>query len=133
MLRVLDATSADALALVDRRVTRDPVLLRQVRTIVDAVRREGDTALDRYARRFDHVEGDLEIPMDEARRLAATVPPDVRRAVTACARHIRRVARAQLPRPARVTVAPGVIVEHAVTPLSRVGCYAPGGRFPLPS
>lgn len=133
MLRVLDASSADALALVDRRVTRDPALLRQVRAIVDAVRRDGDTALARYARRFDHVEGDLEIPMDDVRRLAATAPPDIRRAVAACARHIRRVARAQLPRPARVAVAPGVVVEHAVTPLSRVGCYAPGGRFPLPS
>ena len=133
MLRVLDASSADALALVDRRVTRDPVLLRQVRTIVDAVRREGDTALDRYARRFDHLEGGIEIPMEDARRLAATAPPDARRAVAACARHIRRVARAQLPRAARVVVAPGVVVEHAVTPLSRVGCYVPGGRFPLPS
>ncbi len=133
MLRVLDAWSADAIALVDRRVTRDPVLLRRVRTIVEAVRREGDAALDRYARRFDHLEGDIEIPMDDARRLAATAPPDVRRAVAACARHIRRVARAQLPRAARVAIAPGVVVEHAVTPLSRVGCYVPGGRFPLPS
>jgi histidinol dehydrogenase len=53
--------------------------------------------------------------------------------VAACARNIRRVARAQLPRPGRVAVAPGVVVEHPVTPLRSVVCYVPGGRFPLPS
>jgi histidinol dehydrogenase len=30
-------------------------------------------------------------------------------------------------------VAPGVVIEQRVEPLARVGCYVPGGRFPLPS
>ena len=30
-------------------------------------------------------------------------------------------------------MSPGVIVEQRVEPLGRVGCYVPGGRFPLPS
>jgi len=30
-------------------------------------------------------------------------------------------------------VAPGVSVEQRVEPIERVGCYVPGGRFPLPS
>jgi histidinol dehydrogenase len=30
-------------------------------------------------------------------------------------------------------VAPGVTVEQRVIPLDRVGCYVPGGRYPLPS
>jgi histidinol dehydrogenase len=133
MLRVIAASTPDALELVARRVTRDPRLLRQVRTIVETVRREGDGALARYARRFDSLDGDIEIPLDDLRRLARTAPVDVRRAVDACARNIRRVARAQLPRAARVVSSPGVVVEHAVTPLARVGCYVPGGRHPLPS
>jgi histidinol dehydrogenase len=133
MFRILPASSADALALIDKRVTRDPILLRRVRGIVEAVRRRGDTALVRYARRFDRLDGDIEMPLDEARRLAATAPGEVRRALSACARNIRRVARAQLPRPSRVAVAPGVAIQHTVTPLARVGCYVPGGRYPLPS
>jgi histidinol dehydrogenase len=32
-----------------------------------------------------------------------------------------------------VTVATGVTVEQRVIPLDRVGCYVPGGRYPLPS
>jgi histidinol dehydrogenase len=133
MFRVVDASSADARRLIERRVTRDPALLRRVRAIVGAVRDRGDAALVSYARRFDRLEGDIEMPIEDARRLAATAPAEVRRALAACARNIRRVARAQLPRPARVAVAPGVAIEHAVVPLSRVGCYVPGGRHPLPS
>jgi histidinol dehydrogenase len=133
MLRVLSASAPAALELVDRRVTRDPRLLRQVRTIVETIRREGDDALFRYARRLDALDGDIEIAAIELRRLAGTAPAGVRRAVAACARNIRRVARAQRPRPARVVPSPGVVIEHTVTPLARVGCYVPGGRHPLPS
>src|SRR5687767_14505469 len=49
------------------------------------------------------------------------------------ARNIRAVAKQQVPKPWRFTVAPGVVVEQRVTPLERVGCYVPGGRYPLPS
>ena len=133
MIRILPASSPDALALIGRRVTRDPALHRRVKGIVSAVRREGDAALVRYARRFDGLDGDVELPLDEARRLAATAPADVRRAVAACARNIRRVARAQLPRSVRVVPTPGVVIDHVVSPLARVGCYVPGGRYPLPS
>ena len=38
-----------------------------------------------------------------------------------------------MPRPFRVRVAPGITVEQRVRPLDRVGCYVPGGRYPLPS
>jgi histidinol dehydrogenase len=43
------------------------------------------------------------------------------------------VARRQVPRGWRARVAPGVTVEQRVVPLDRVGCYVPGGRYPLPS
>ena len=57
----------------------------------------------------------------------------MRRAIAQAAEHIARVARRQLPKSSRMTVAPGVSVEQRVEPLARVGCYVPGGRFPLPS
>ena len=39
----------------------------------------------------------------------------------------------QLPRRRVTRVAAGVSIEHRVQPLDRVGCYVPGGRYPLPS
>src|SRR6185295_17306671 len=46
---------------------------------------------------------------------------------------VRQVAERQLPRPFQVEVRPGLTVEQRVQPLRRVGCYVPGGRYPLPS
>jgi histidinol dehydrogenase len=39
----------------------------------------------------------------------------------------------QVPKGWRVRTGRGVLVEQRVTPLDRVGCYVPGGRYPLPS
>src|SRR6185503_3994239 len=55
------------------------------------------------------------------------------RAIRVAARHIARVAFRQIPKHWDLEVAPGVLVEQRVEPLARVGCYVPGGRFPLPS
>ena len=128
--------SADA-ARVERllapRRDRDRTIERRVARIVEDVRAEGDAALRRYAARFDGLDGPFEVGAQEIAAGAATVPKAVRSAIGAAARHIARVARAQLPRSMRVAVAPGVSVEQRVRPLDRVGVYVPGGRYPLPS
>jgi histidinol dehydrogenase len=111
----------------DRRVSS------AVSKIVSAVRARGDAALLGYARRFDRLDSDLEVSRDEIEELAVRVPPKVRAAIAAAAKSIERVARKQRPNGWRVTTAPGVTVEQRVTPLDRVGCYVPGGRYPLPS
>jgi len=106
---------------------------RRVASIVDAVRDRGDRALERLARRFDNVSPPLEVSADEIRAGAARVEPSVRKAIAQAARNIARVAFRQIPRHWDLDVAPGVSVEQRVEPLARVGCYVPGGRFPLPS
>jgi histidinol dehydrogenase len=133
-LRIIDASDTRA---VDRLLARgrpqDHALDRRVRQIVDGVRKGGDRALDRFARRYDRVTGSIEVSRDEMLDAAARVPLEVRRAIRQAARHIARVARRQLPKTTLTMVTPGVTVEQRVEPLARVGCYVPGGRFPLPS
>lgn len=133
-LRIIDASDTRA---VDRLLARgrrpDREFDRRVRDIVDRVRRDGDRALSRFARRFDRVTGPLEVSRAEMLAGAALVAPDVHRAIRQAARHIARVARRQLPKTWTTMVAPGVTVEQRVEPLARVGCYVPAGRFPLPS
>ena len=101
--------------------------------IVGDVRRDGDAALIRYATALDRLDGPIEVGSDQMRREAKTVAASVRRAIRDAARNIRIVARRQVPRGWRVRVAPGVSVEQRIVPLDRVGCYVPGGRYPLPS
>jgi histidinol dehydrogenase len=112
---------------------RDVATERRVARIVSDVRREGDAALVRYARALDGLDGPLEISREEINDSARQVPRAVRSAIRAAARNIRTVARRQVPRGWRATVANGVSVEQRVVALDRVGCYVPGGRYPLPS
>ncbi len=82
---------------------------------------------------FDGLEGAIEVPRAEIEAEAKRATPAVRRALRAAAKQIRTVAKQQLPKGWRVKVAPGVTVEQKIQPLARVGCYVPGGRYPLPS
>jgi histidinol dehydrogenase len=133
-MRIIISTSTAAVAaLLDRAPRRDRTIERAVARIVQAVRAEGDRALLRYARRFDRLNGPVEITAAEMQRGADDVPREVRAAIAMAARHIRRVARRQVPKAWSVQPAPGVRIDQRVIPLDRVGCYVPGGRYPLPS
>lgn len=134
MLRIVDSSNRRAVrALLAPERVRDAATDRTVAAIVGDVRKGGDIALLRYARKFDGLDGPIEVTAAEMRRAAASVPRDVRRAIRDAARNIRTVARRQVPKGWRVRVAPGVTVEQRIVPLDRVGCYVPGGRYPLPS
>jgi histidinol dehydrogenase len=120
-------------ALIDRRPARNARVDRQVAAIVAEVRSGGDKAVLKYARRFDQLEGGIEVSARAMRASAATVPADIKRAIRMAAANIRKVARRQVP--AAWTIAPvaGLRITQRVVPLDRVGCYVPGGRYPLPS
>jgi len=134
IIRIIDASDRRAITRLMAHPTRDDrAVERRVRAIVGAVRAQGDRALERFARRFDDVAPPLEVSADELRAGAARADPAVRRAIAQAARNIARVAFHQIPRHWDLDVIPGVSVEQRVEPLARVGCYVPGGRFPLPS
>jgi len=134
MIRIVESSNRRAVrALLSPERTRDAATERRVAEIVSAVRRDGDRALTRYARELDGLSGAIEVSRDEMRRAAREVPASVRAAIRTAARHIRTVARRQVPRGWRARVTAGVTVEQRVVPLDRVGCYVPAGRYPLPS
>ena len=133
-MRVLSSTDCRQLQrLLEPGHRRDAALDRRVATIVRRVRDGGDQALAAYARRFDRLTGPIEVPRAALEAGARQSSPVVRRALKDAAAHIRDVARHQRPRGWRLRVAPGVSVEQRIEPLDRVGCYVPGGRYPLPS
>ena len=120
-------------ALLSPERARDAATDRRVATIVSDVRRKGDRALLRYAKSLDGLNGPIEISAREMHKAAASVPQSVRAALRTAAKNIRAVATRQVPRSWRLSVTAGVSVEQRVIPLDRVGCYVPGGRYPLPS
>jgi len=137
MIRIISSTNHAALNrwFQARRARLEEAELA-VRRIIEDVRRHGDEALVRFAKKFDHTDLRKEgftVASGEIREAYRQVPSGVLRALRLAARNIRAVARRQIPRPWQVETQPGVKVWQIVRPLERVACYIPGGRFPLPS
>ncbi len=133
-MKIIDGDNRQAIAdLLMHATDVDRTFERRVRGIVDRVRIGGDAALTAFARRFDNVTLPLEVTKDEMRQQASLAAPEVRRALRTAAQNIARVAARQMPKHFDLAVAPGIMVEQRVEPIARVGCYVPGGRFPLPS
>ncbi len=134
MIKIVEAGDTAAVkALLWPERDRDGETDQRVSHIVADVRTNGEAALLRYAREFDHLEGPIEISRKEMQTRAKTVPARVRTAIRVAAKNIRAVARRQVPRGWKVRVGAGLTVEQRIVPLDRVGCYVPGGRYPLPS
>jgi histidinol dehydrogenase len=134
VIRIIDSRDRRSIdRLLRPHAADDGVFGRKARRIVEAVRDEGDRALLRFARRFDGASPPLEVSSADIASAAARAGRDVRRAIERAAAHIADVARHQLPARWKRTIARGVVVEQRIEPLASVGCYVPGGRFPLPS
>jgi len=133
-MKIVSSTNRQAVAqLLSATRIRDRATERKAAVIVERVRGGGDAALRRYARDFDELTGSIEVPKRAWETAAGTLDRAVGAAIARAARHIRTVSRRQVPSGWRHTVAAGITVEQRVVPLSRVGCYVPAGRYPLPS
>jgi len=133
-VRIVESTDRDAVSeLLSPQRVRDAETDRRVAEIVADVRQHGDAALLRYARTFDGLDGDPEISRKQMTAAARLVPTSIRGALRHAATNIRTVAKRQIPRGWKTRVSRGVAVEQRIVPLDRVGCYVPGGRYPLPS
>ena len=111
-------------------------VLREAELIVERVRAEGEAAIREYATRFGERAPDQSLfisrdALDD--RLQAMQRPD-RLRLQRVGDRIREFAVAQrdalTPLDIRV---PGGRVGHSIVPMAAAGCYAPGGRYPLPS
>jgi len=103
--------------------------------IVSAVRKGGDTALRRYATRLDDLpsQSPLRISADELSAAWADAPATLIRALQTAARNIRAFAKRQFPKQWSFAPTTSLSVGQIIRPLDAVGCYVPGGRYPLPS
>jgi histidinol dehydrogenase len=106
----------------------------KVRRIVSGVRRDGDRALRRYARRWDGLAANEAIKVDPVEISSAChqVSSEFRSALRQAAINVRQFATWQKPREWMRTQN-GISVGQMIRPLASVGCYVPGGRYPLPS
>jgi histidinol dehydrogenase len=128
--------AAETLAALERRSsTALETVLPAVKRIVNDVRSKGDSALLRYAKRFDGLPGRDAFLVSREEMAAAWDAIDVtmRLALSTAAEQIRAFAVRQLPESWSDEPVDGLLTGQLVRPLGAVGCYVPSGRHPLPS
>jgi histidinol dehydrogenase len=104
---------------------------QSVARVIDAVRREGDTAVRRYVKLLDGTElAEFRIDGEELAEARSRVSPELVAALELAAQRIRSFHQATLPRN-WVDLEQGL--GELVRPLNRVGLYAPGGTAAYPS
>ncbi len=136
-MRILDGLKRDRfIRALEQRGTRDLAAIDPaVRRIVNDVRRNGDRALRRYATRWDGLgkKEPVRVPETDLHEAWQKTPSELQEAIRQAAGNIRRFCEWQKPEEWRREIQPGVCVGQLVRPLESVGCYVPGGRYPLPS
>lgn len=114
----------------------DNTTLQQARGIVDDVRARGEIAVREHAERLGDVKpgGALVLGPEVAQAALDALAPEERGVLERTANRISAFAQAQRAALDDLDIAvPGGRAGIRYTPVDRAGCYAPGGRYPLPS
>lgn len=105
-----------------------------VAQIIADVRTRGDEAVREYSSKFDKAElSAFEVNPQEREEALAELDPQTRADTEFAISNVRKFAEAQLAtiQPLEIELRPGLHLGHRVIPIERVGCYVPGGRYPL--
>ena len=123
--------------LLERSSEFDAELDAAVRSIVERVRREGDEALLAFSSEFDGLEVEcaerLEVGEEEWSLALERAEPDVVEAIAHAAERIRSFHERQREKSWEYADDDGSMLGQRITPIERVGIYAPGGLAAYPS
>lgn len=137
LLHDLSATDVIPPALLARTEADLSAFTAKVGPIIEAVRTEGDAALQRFARAFDGVtapEMSLRATPAEFDAAMDQLPADVIAALEHAIDNIRRFHEAQKPEDLWLKeVEPGVWAGDRHVPIDSVACYVPRGKGSFPS
>lgn len=136
-MRIIEDSEFDGYWKAVSRQEEDAAAAEAVRGIIQAVRREGDAAVRRFAERFDKSAPlCMETPPERVRAAYQKLErgnPELHWALGLAAAHIRRFAEAQKAQVSdfEYEMEEGLITGQRVIPVQRAGVYVPAGRFPL--
>jgi sulfopropanediol 3-dehydrogenase len=111
--------------------TRLEETVRKMLADIDANR---DEAVKRYARELDRWEsGAFRVSADEIRKVARDLPESFKADFEYSLAQVVGFAKRQLDtlKSFETELEPGIVLGQKMIPVERVGCYVPGGKFPL--
>jgi sulfopropanediol 3-dehydrogenase len=121
-------------AFAGQQETADAKIRSTVEAIIADVERDGDAAVRTLSERFDKWSPpSFRLSPDEIEALIARVPRETIEDIKFAQDQIRGFAEIQRASLGDVEVEtlPGVVLGHRHIPVGRVGCYVPGGRYPM--
>ena len=112
----------------------DEKVRKSVEEILNNIEKRGDSAIRELSRKFDNFSPDsFRLSEDEIRKCMEKVDQRDLDDIIFAQKQIRRFAEAQLGsiKDIELETMPGVILGHRNIPVQSVGCYVPGGKFPM--
>lgn len=109
-------------------------LTDRVRSIITDIEDRGEVAVRELSEQFDGWNpASFRLSAEEIEEIVASVDPQTIEDITFAQTQIRRFAEAQLGTLSdlEIETLPGVYLGHRNLPLASVGCYVPGGRYPM--
>lgn len=131
MITIYD-TPSNWTTLLERPTLDTKSLETKVQTILEQVKKEGDSAVKSFTQQFDGVALDQPILTDKERAEAiAQLDPTLRSAIDVAYDNIRQFHSSQREREERIETTLGITCWRKSVGIERVGLYIPGGTAPL--
>ena len=107
-------------------------LTEQVNSVLESVKKSGDSAIQRFTNEFDGVDlSDFKASEDEIERASNAVSDDLKAAIQLAKINIETFHRGQIELPQVIETMPGVQCWRESSAIEKVGLYIPGGSAPL--
>lgn len=117
-----------------RLFQNDPATASIVTRMLVDLEKNGMDAVRRYSAQFDDWQPEsFRMTASQIRDAIAQVSPQAIQDTCYCQENVRAFARAQLATLSdlKMELRPGVTLGHRHIPVEHVGCYIPGGRYPM--
>ncbi|MHB8667527.1 MAG: histidinol dehydrogenase [Burkholderiales bacterium] len=119
---------------VEAKAEIDSQVRSTVENIIAEVERRGDAAVRMYSEKFDKWNpASLRLSEAEIRDCIASIGRQSIEDIKFAQAQIRRFAQIQMLslRDVEIETLPGVVLGHKNIPVNSVGCYVPGGKYPM--
>jgi sulfopropanediol 3-dehydrogenase len=112
----------------------DEKVRKVVEEIIADIEKGGETAVRELSQRFDRFSPEsFRMEQGELDRIVESLPERTREDIAFAQAQVRRFAEIQKQalQDVEVETQPGVVLGHRNIPVASVGCYVPGGRYPM--
>lgn len=109
--------------------------IKIVSQILSEIKKDDDKAVNKYTQKFDNLNlKDTSISKKQIQDAYAQVNPEDIKVLGQAAKNIKFFAKKQFETFRNFEIIKdGVTLGQKIVPINKVGCYVPGGRYPLPS